>query len=500
MKVACVLITHLRAKCELRRQPALAAAPAVVVDRSDGVPRVVDVLPAAAGVTAGMALAEALSHNPDTVVIEANEPAYRRVFRQALTALQAVSDRVEQAALGVAYARLDGLETLYGGEERLVAALLRAVPADLAPRVGVADAKFPALVAAQAGRAGEVTRVPEYAAAFLAPHPVTLLPLPPAAHASLQRFGLRTLGDVAAMRVDQLSGQFGADGTRAWQLCHGIDDEPFIPLKHEESVTARVTLPFVSSSLELLLATLDGLLESAYARPRMRGRCAGQVTIACGLFRAPATQSQPSWERVIHFKHSVGREDAARIVRSRLEADYPPAPIEEITLTLANLTGESAIQPGLLRDARKDRSERLVEADRQLQARMKGKRALFRLVHVAPWHPAPELRTLQTPLDPAVKDGSVCIEAPEKPLAAPTAVEVRTGADNRPVAVSCARAGAREKNRWRRVARIDDQWCFDLWWLAAPLTRTYYRIRRADGVPLTLFHDHRNGGWFRQAA
>ncbi len=480
MKVACVLITHLRAKCELLRQPDLVAAPAVIVDRSEGSPTVIDVFPAATGVAVGMSLEEALSHNADTVVIEANEPVYRRVFRQVLTALQAVSDRVEQAALGVAYVRLDGLETLYGGEERLVNALRNAIPQYLAPRVGVADAKFTAFVAARTGRAGEVTRAPAYAAAFLAPHPVTLLPLEPAVHECLQRFGLRTLGDVAAMRVDQLSDQFGADGTRAWQLCHGIDDEPLIPLKHEESVTAHVTLPFVSTSLELFLVTLDGLLKSAYAQPQMRGRYAEQATIQCGLFRSPP------WERVINFKHGVGCERAARIIRNRLEADYPPAPVEEVTLTLANLTGESATQMGLLRDVRREKSDRLVEADRQLQARMQGKRSLFRVVDIAPWHPAPELRALQVPIDPAVKDSM-------KPLATPTAAEVRAGEDNRPVAV-------RLKNRWHRVAGIDDQWCFDLWWLAAPLTRTYYRVRRADGIPLTLFHDQRDGCWYRQAA
>jgi nucleotidyltransferase/DNA polymerase involved in DNA repair len=492
MKIACVLITHLRAKCELRRQPELAAAPAVIVDRSAGGSRVIDAFPAATGVTAGMALEEALSHNADTVVIEANEPAYRRVFQQVLTSLQMVSDRVEQAALGVAYVRLDGLETLHGGEERLLTALLNAVPQDLGARVGMAETKFPALVAARASRADEVTWVPEYAGAFLAPHPVTLLPLPATMHASLQRFGLRTLGDVSAMRVDQLSDQFGADGTRAWQLCHGIDDEPFIPLKHEESVTAHVSLPFVSTSFELFMVTLEGLLKSAYARPQMRGRYAEQATIHCNLFRSsstksqPSTQSQPPWEKVVNFKHGVGCERAARIIRNRLEADCPPAPVEEITLTLANLTGESATQMGLLRDAHREKSDRLVEADRQLQARMQGKRSLFRVVDIAPWHPAPELRALQVPIDPAVQDSM-------KPLATPTAAEVRAGADNRPVAV-------RLKNRWHRVACIDDQWCFDLWWLAAPLTRTYYRVRRADGMPLTLFRDQRDGGWYQQAA
>ena len=55
---------------------------------------------------------------------------------------------MEGSELGTAYVRLDGLERMYGGEARLVNALLNAVPQDLTPRAGVAEAKFPAFVAA----------------------------------------------------------------------------------------------------------------------------------------------------------------------------------------------------------------------------------------------------------------------------------------------------------------------------------------------------------------
>ena len=148
MKVACVLVTHLRAKVELRRQPHLQATPAVIVDRSGGRPVVVDALPATAGVTPGMTLEEALSRHTNTTILEADEPAYQRVYQQVLTSLQGVSDRVEGPEPGTAYIRLDGLEELYGGEPRLVSALLNSVPEYLGPRVGVGHAKFPAFVAA----------------------------------------------------------------------------------------------------------------------------------------------------------------------------------------------------------------------------------------------------------------------------------------------------------------------------------------------------------------
>ena len=74
------------------------------------------------------------------------------MFAQVLASLQGISDRVEGSELGTAYVRLDGLERLYGGEARLVNALLNAVPQDLAPRAGVAEAKFPAFVAAKSER------------------------------------------------------------------------------------------------------------------------------------------------------------------------------------------------------------------------------------------------------------------------------------------------------------------------------------------------------------
>ena len=75
-----------------------------------------------------MPLEEALSRNAGAVVLEADEPSYKRAFRHVLTALQGVSDRVESAGLGTAYVRLDGLERLHGGEDRVVYALFQSLP------------------------------------------------------------------------------------------------------------------------------------------------------------------------------------------------------------------------------------------------------------------------------------------------------------------------------------------------------------------------------------
>ena len=172
-----MLVTHLRAKVEIGRQPHLKEWPVLVVDRdpSRARPIVVDRSPAARRARDGMTLEQALSHHGNAVALDADEPHYRRVFGRMLAALQGISDRVEGDELGTAYVGLDGLEGLFRGEAGGVSALLNAVPAHLAPRVGVANAKFPAYVAALTCAAHGAFRVPADVSAFLAPHSIDLL-------------------------------------------------------------------------------------------------------------------------------------------------------------------------------------------------------------------------------------------------------------------------------------------------------------------------------------
>lgn len=479
MKIACVLVTHLRAKVEMRRRPDLKGRAVLIVDRSRGRPMVIDHFPAASNVAAGMTLEQALSRQTNGAVLEADEAAYRREFRRVLLSLQRVSDRVEGAELGTAYVRLDGLEAMYDGEARLVTTLLNAPPQYLAPRIGVGNAKFPAYMAARTSQPLGSVRVPPEAAHFLAPHSVDLLPLLPAVKQEMRCLGLHTLGDVAVMKPEAMINRFGPEGQRAWELARGIDDSPLVPLKHEEPVVEHVLLPFASASLELLLAAMDTLLRRAYAQPKMRGRYAGGVALECALHRAAP------WQKDFHFRQGVGDwQRASRILRGQLESNHPRSPVEEVTLSLSGITGESGTQLSLLSDLRGDREGRLAEAERQLQARMGGKPALYRVVPVASWHPAPELRAMQVPLDPA-GGGEM------RPLSVPSPVAVREGPEGEPAAVQLG-------NRWQRVAHVEDRWCFDLWWMPQPLTRNYYRVGREDGGELTLFRDRRENRWFRQ--
>ena len=472
--IGCMTVSHFRARMELARRPELADCAGLIVDRSRRKAVVVDYLPAVSGALLGMPLERARSFAPDAVVIDADEPHYRHEFERMLCALEQVSGQVEGAELGVAYVGMDGTSAM--SDE-----LLGAMPEGYQPRIGVGANKFGAFVAARTRRSAGVSSVPHDAAAFLAPHSVDLLPCPPELTDELRLLDLRTLGEVAAQDVNTLLDRFGRDGRRAWELSRGIDERPLIPRTHEESITETIALPAEATSLELLRAAAERLLQRAFAQPGMHGRYAGMAMLACAL------EDAPTWERIFHFKSSVGGwRRAAEIIKGRLETEHPQAPVESMTVTLANLAGASSEQLSLFPDLRADRERRLLEIERQLQARLDGACSLHRMVEVAPWHPAPELRVMQVPLDPAASDSM-------RPLATPDTVAVRESPDREPLAVQL-------NGRWRDIVRIDERWSFDLWWKPTPLQRTYYRVSQADGRQLVLFRDQHEDRWYRQGA
>ena len=472
--IGCVLVNHFRARVELARRPQLSDCAGMIVDRSRRRSMVVDTLPAIREAVAGMRLERARSLVPNAVVLEADEPYYRQAFEELLCALDLVSDRVEGAELGVAYVGLDGASVM--SDE-----LLCAMPEHYKPRIGIGANKFTSFVAARVRRSSGVTMVPADAAAFLAPHPIELLPCSSDLIDDLEQLGLRSLGDIAAQEPHALLDRFGREGRRAWELANGIDERPLRPWRREEPVVETLLLPEASVSLELLRVVIERLLERAYAQPRMRGRYAETATLTCAL------EDAPTWEKAFHFRTGVGSwRRAAEMIKRRLETEYPQAPIETITITLAQLGGATGEQGSLFPDLRHDRERRLLETERKLQARLNGQRSLRRLVEVAPWHPAPELRTVHVSIDPSADDGL-------RPLTAPTAIAVREGPEREPLAV-------RIGEDWRTVARIEDQWSFNLWWRLTPMQRRYYQVSGEDGRQLTLYRDGEDQCWYRQTA
>ena len=393
MSIACVLITHFPLKVALLRQPDLRDRPLLIVSQHGSKSVVLDRSPEARDTSVGMPLDLALGRCPYAAIVEADASAYREAWVRILDALGQRSPIIEDADIGLAYVDLRGLDRLYGSQATLLAAVLNSVPQAFRPRVGVAQGKFPAYAAALRAEANSVTRVSVDVAAFLAPFPVSLLPTSWGMKERLTGFGLESMGDVARLPFSAMQGEFGKEGARLWRLANGQDDEPLIPRKHEETVTHETAFAAPTASLSAILVVLESLLLQAFSNPRLRGRFARVV-----LLQGHVTD-KPSWSKRVAFHEPVGDKDRALFtLRSKLEGLTLPGPLETLSLTLSELTGEAGRQESLFRDVR--RRAYLDHALRQLQARLGGHAPIYQIREVEPWSRIPERRRALVPYEP----------------------------------------------------------------------------------------------------
>ena len=268
------------------------------------------------GVCAGMPLRQAEQLCPEALFFPVDEKAEADLARHLLAGLYALAPRVELGG-GVAYVELDGLGDPMAFALRVGDYLHRRLHSR--PALGIGAGKFVAataasLVAAQAATgAGAVPRaVPRGSErSFLAPLPIAdHLPIGAELVARLKRFGLRRIGDLAAMPLASVEAQFGAEGLTALRLARGEDSSPLLawspPQRMEEAshldppVDNLTPLLFVARGLIDRLGTR--LVEGGYAatvvRMRLEEEGVPEAPEAVIRLRLPMSSGEELWTPV----------------------------------------------------------------------------------------------------------------------------------------------------------------------------------------------------------
>ncbi|MGH2916272.1 MAG: hypothetical protein ACRDMX_14935 [Solirubrobacteraceae bacterium] len=423
--IVCVLIprfaltTALGDRAELLRSPvALAPEPGAAqrASRPQGAVGEVSLAAEAFGVHPGMRLGEALARCPRLVLVPPDPAGVADRWERLLVRLESIGAAVEPERPGLACFDARGLVRLHGGVEGVLRAAREALRSPA--RIGVAPSRFAAVGAATrarvrhpeivggalgggydpaagSGRDGgcDPAAGRERARAYLAPLPVSLLRARPALAElpeALERLGIRTLGELAALPAAALADRFGRLGLIAHELARGGDTE-LRPRPASEFLREALDLPEAASGLQLERG-LGLLIDRLLARHERRGRTLRAVTLAAVLVAQGGT-----WRQQVVF-----REALADPVRMRLalapRLGLMTAPAQRLALAVQSFGPPAADQRALLEDPAAARLARLREAIRQVRV-VAGPEAAMRVLEVDPDSRLPERRAVLTPFE-----------------------------------------------------------------------------------------------------
>ena len=408
--VACALIPRLSLTSALGERRELLGRPLALAPEPGG-PQVIGEAsgPAEAfGVRAGMRLAEALGRCPSLTLLAADPVRAEALAERALRRLESIGAAVEPGRPGEAFFAIEGLRTLYGTPEQVLAKARRAVGPPV--RIGAGPNRICAHAAARRMRA---RRPPLIVSERQAPRVVAGLPVRAfgdrigssprergglAATAArrveeaslvdaLERLGVRTLGELASLPAEAVADRFGELGLRALRLARGAD-QPLRPRSPHEELRSDLELPEAASGQQLERA-LELLIERLLAHRARAARTFRRLRLEARL------AAGGGWRTEVAMRSASASAERLRLALSPKLGELP-GPASRLGLRALELGPGAADQGSLHRSPAEERRGRLTEAVRQVRAAA-GRDAVLRVLEVDPGSRIPERRATLTP-------------------------------------------------------------------------------------------------------
>ena len=483
-RIACLLVPDLPVAALCRADPTRVGRPLVLTDAPGPHARVVAASAQARALGVRpyrhtAAQTQALAHH---LIVCRRDPAAERSAARALVDVAAsLASRIELDADGAVFFDAGGSTHLVGSEPGLTTALVaRAARVGLEARAAVAGSMTAARLAALHGHGTEV--VPAGAEpGFLAALPLGCLAPPSTIAATLARWGLRTLGDLARLPSQEVATRLGAVGAALVRAARGEDERPLVPQTFDHLVEEAIALEHPIDTMEPLLFVLHGLVSRAIERIGLVGIGCAQMGLALDL------EDRRRDHRAIPL--SAPTRDTKTLLtclRVELESRPPRAAIVRAALT-AMPAQVRTTQLGLFTPAG-PAPEELATTLARLGALCGGDRVGTPVVvdthrpgaaAVAPFAPAPP-----TP----------------SPSDTPCRLVIRAIRPPRPLDVFLERdvpCFVRGPDLGGRVVDLAGPWRIATdWWGDASCVRDYYDVELTDGGIYRCFRDRHSGAWF----
>ena len=471
------------------------------------------------GVRVGQTVAEARSSVAHLVIRgltqKALQSALGRVAEVALTFGPTASIDAGDASkpLDTVAVDLTGTTHLWGGEEATLLELSSRVK-ELGHRVrcAVADGPLLARAACAFATASETVVPPGGGKEMIRALPLDVLPLPRERIVWLNRLGLWTVGDLAALPARTLAGRLAdpASTIDPWraslELAAGRDDTPLVAYEPPRAPCESISWDDPVHAIEPLLFAVRALVARLSARLEGRGEAAQTIELFAPYDRTIAELRQVAardgtapglFFRIELPSPLAKKSDLFRVLKSKLENAVLRAPVTGLSLTASMLTraprmqlwmgGESTIQndPGAM-------AVLLAELSAEIGRENVG------VLEIDPSH-RPEARTRLVPLErirPSVSVDSAVraasdVEYPTRLLSKPLPFDIVPGQRSL-VAIDNQLFTVMGSSHPMRFDRVE-------WWTEDPLSRDYMRVRLTSGkknIEAWVFTDRRTGQTF----
>ena len=195
MKVLCVLLPHFPLRCEILRYPDIKSCTVVITSGDGSQKLVLDYSPELEGLQQSMPVQQALARYGKASLVQADLPYYWSIFNRILDEMEGISPLVEGSELGIAYLGVNGLQMVYPDDNSLARAVRKALPETFVPKIGIAEGKFPAYLAALYSPPRGHTALTDGADTCFRDIPCDILPVPVKVKNKLRDFGIHKRRD-----------------------------------------------------------------------------------------------------------------------------------------------------------------------------------------------------------------------------------------------------------------------------------------------------------------
>jgi DNA polymerase IV len=235
------------------------------------------------GVHSAMSLREAVRRCPDGVFLPVDGRRYQQASRDVMAILRRFTPAVEPISIDEAFLDVKGSRQLFGDGRAIAEAVKAAIRDDvgLTASVGVARTKLVAKIASDLRKPdGLVVVEPGDEATFLAPLPISRLwGVGEKTAVALTDYGVRTIGDLAAISPDVLVRRFGKHGGSLASRARGVDDDPVHEGDSAKSVGHEHTFDVDTSDREIIERTLLAMSDGVAGRLRSAGVRASTIAV-----------------------------------------------------------------------------------------------------------------------------------------------------------------------------------------------------------------------------